>query len=196
MPLSTFLCGRYFCDLLQHGREVETAIARKDASLLQHSTVDMERWFAKPGHELPKQNGFPLALALLLFLFIFALDLLTTLAIAPSLSPPLRALFFFAPSILFIFSNLTATWFIARGKTAGLCWYSGVYHSLGLATLLLLCSTLFAGNGHHGLLMLIALFLLLGCRYVFNSRAFMAFVLFCRTQRIAMLARTRRQAKN
>ncbi|ARJ43615.1 hypothetical protein B1H58_17250 [Pantoea alhagi] len=196
MQLTHFLSGRYFSDLLQHGREVDITISRKDDSLLRHSTIDMERWFAKSSHEMPKQNGFPLALALLLFLLVFALDMLTMLAMVPSLPYPLHALLFFAPSILFILSNLTATYLIARGKTAGLLWYSGVYHSLALASLLLLFCALVTGDMQNCLLMVIALFLWFGCRYLFNSRAFIAFVLFCRTQRIAALARAMRLARN
>ncbi|WP_053075965.1 hypothetical protein [Pluralibacter gergoviae] len=67
MSFASIISGYYFCDLLAHGREMDQVIARNDASLLQHSTPELERWFDKPPAELPRQNGFPLAFVLLFF---------------------------------------------------------------------------------------------------------------------------------
>jgi hypothetical protein len=105
---------------------MEQVIARGDNSLLQHSTPELERWFDKPPSELPRQNGFPLAV-LLFFLVAFACNLLTLMSMLPADAANKGA--FFLPAILFIFSNLTATWLIARGKTSGLAWY-GLVHGV------------------------------------------------------------------
>lgn len=55
-----------------------------DNSLLRHSTPELERWFAKPPAELPRQNVFPLAFVLFFFLLAFAGELLTLLALLPA----------------------------------------------------------------------------------------------------------------
>jgi hypothetical protein len=177
-----------FCDLLAHGREMEQVIARGDNSLLQHSTPELERWFDKPPSELPRQNGFPLAFVLLFFLVAFACNLLTLMSMLPRQTPPTRALFFL-PAILFIFSNLTATWLIARGKTSGLAWYGLVHGVLTVLSAVLLAITVLNGQMHHAVIMLVAMLIMLACRYVLNGRGFILFVLYSRTQRIATLSR-------
>ncbi|XWJ93114.1 hypothetical protein ACRARH_13415 [Phytobacter ursingii] len=189
MRLTTLISGWFFCDLLAHGREMEQVIARGDNSLLQHSTPELERWFDKPPSELPRQNGFPLAFVLLFFLVAFACNLLTLMSMLPRQTPPTRALLFFLPAILFIFSNLTATWLIARGKTSGLAWYGLVHGVLTMLSAVLLAITVLNGQMHHAVIMLVAMLIMLACRYVLNGRGFILFVLYSRTQRIATLSR-------
>lgn len=189
MGLATLISGRFFCDLLAHGREMEQVIARGDSSLLQHSTPELERWFDKPPAELPRQNGFPLAFVLLFLLVAFACNLLTLMAMLPKQTPPVRAFIFFVPAILFIFSNLTATYLIARGKTSGLAWYGLVHGVLSVLSVALLLITALNGQTHHAVIMLVSLLIMLACRTVFNGRGFILFVLYGRTQRIATLSR-------
>jgi len=86
MKIRIFLTGMRFWELFQHGKKIEQVIARKDCQLLQHSTIELERYFDKPPQQLPHQNAFSLALTLLLFLLTFALNLLTLLHVIPALS--------------------------------------------------------------------------------------------------------------
>lgn len=192
MRFSTVISGRYFCDLLAHGREMDQVIARGDSSLLQHSTPELERWFDKPPAELPRQSGFPLAFVLLFFLIAYACNWLTLMALLPKQTPPVRVFLFFVPAILFICSNLAASYLIARGKTSGLVWYGGVHSVLAVLSAILLMVTLLKGQTHHTVIMLASLLIMLACRYVFNGRGFILFVLYGRTQRIATLSRRMR----
>ena len=192
VSFASIISGYYFCDLLAHGREMDQVIARNDASLLQHSTPELERWFDKPPAELPRQNGFPLAFVLLFFLLPFAADLLVLLAAMPGLTPPEGAALYFIPAILFTFANLTATYLISRGKTAGLAWYGWMHQALTCLTTLLFLRSALAGETHHAVMGLTGLLLLLLCRIVLNGRGFILFVLYARTQRIAALARMQR----
>lgn len=192
MRFSTVISGRYFCDLLAHGREMDQVIDRGDSSLLQHSTPELERWFDKPTAELPRQSGFPLAFVLLFFLIAYACNWLTLMALLPKQTPPVRAFLFFVPAILFIVSNLTASYLIARGKTSGLVWYGGVHSVLAVLSAILLMVTLLKGETHHTVIMLASLLIMLACRSVFNDRGFILFVLYGRTQRIATLSRRMR----
>jgi hypothetical protein len=70
-----FVNGRVFQDLLQHGKDIEEAIARRDTRLLDNSTPELERYFSRPLSELPRQNPYPVAMLLPLFLVAFALNL-------------------------------------------------------------------------------------------------------------------------
>ncbi|EMD1656615.1 hypothetical protein QEG60_005209 [Pluralibacter gergoviae] len=192
MNIQVIISGYYFCDLLAHGREMEPVIARNDASLLQHSTPELERWFDKPPAELPRQNGFPLAFVLLFFIITFALNLLLLLTILDIQSPPVHGALFFIPCLLITVINLTATYLISRGKTAGLAWYGWMHQALTCLTTLLFLRSALAGETHHAVMGLIGLLLLLLCRIVLNGRGFILFVLYARTQRIAALARVQR----
>lgn len=111
------------------------------------------------------------------------------MSMLPRQTPPTRALIFFLPAILFIFSNLTATWLIARGKTSGLAWYGLVHGVLTMLSAVLLAITVLNGQMHHAVIMLVAMLIMLACRYVLNGRGFILFVLYSRTQRIATLSR-------
>ena len=192
MSANTLLSGYSFCDLLAHGREMEQVIARKDGSLLQHSTPELERWFDKPPAELPRQNGFPLAFVLFCFILPFAVDLLLLLAALPALSPSAEAALYFIPAILLTLANLTATYLISRGKTSGLAWYGRVHHALIWLTTFLFLRSALAGETHHAVMGLVALLMLLLCRIILNGRGFILFVLYARTQRITALARVQR----
>ena len=171
---------------------MEPVIARNDASLLQHSTPELEHWFDKPPAELPRQNGFPLAFVLLFFIITFALNLLLLLTILDIQSPPVHGALFFIPCLLITVINLTATYLISRGKTAGLAWYGWMHQALTCLTTLLFLRSALAGETHHAVMGLIGLLLLLLCRIVLNGRGFILFVLYARTQRIAALARVQR----
>lgn len=48
MGILNLVAGGIFCDLIQHGREIDRAIARRDTSLLNHSTPELERYFSRP----------------------------------------------------------------------------------------------------------------------------------------------------
>jgi len=192
MNFFAFLIGSGFCELYQHGKETEQLIAQKDDQLLQHSTIELERYFDKPPQQLQCQNAFSLAWTLLLFLLTFALNLLTLLHILPALSPPARAAAFFLPSIVFIISILSASYLISRGFNRGLAIYSLVYNGLFIATILQLVNAVLTSDTGHVLLMLVALTFILSCRSLINGVSFIVFILYCRTQRVANLARSLR----
>lgn len=188
MRLSSLIVGSIFCDLLQHGKEIESAIARKDASLLNHSTPELERYFDRPSAELPRQNAFPVAVLLLLLLLAFAFNLLPFLHALPNLTPPAHALSFFAPSLLMIVAVLACSLLMARGFTAGLAGLRYLFIVLLVITIAQLLVKLLPGGGSWWPLA-IALLALLGSRIVLNGQAFVLFAIYCRTRRIAALAR-------
>lgn len=188
LPLIT---GSVFYDLLQHGREIESAIARCDANLLNHSTPELEHYFSRPPSELPRQNPFPVATLFPLYLVAFAFNLLPFLHTLPGLSPPLHALSFFAPSLLVLVALIATSFFLARGFTAGLAGLLVLFLMVLLLTVLQGAQQLLAESGGKWTLA-IAILALLGCRMVLNSRGFVLFTLYCRTQRLVALARKRR----
>lgn len=188
MSFSSWLAGHVFCDLLQHGREIEPAIARKDASLLTHSTPELERYFDKPPAELPRQNAFPVAIVLLLFLVAFVLNLLTVLRLFSALTPPMHALLFFAPSLVMLLSIITASFFLARGYSVGIAGFYYLFTALMVLTVAQLVFNLLI-HGGAAVPLLLAFAALLGCRRVLNGRGFVLFSLYCRTQRIVKVAR-------
>lgn len=191
MRFLPLLTGSIFYDLLQYGRELESAVARHDASLLNHSSPELERYFSRPPGERPRQNAFLVATLFPLFLVAFAFNLLPFLHNLPDLSPPLHALSFFAPSLVMLIALISASVLLARGFTSGLS---------GFLTLFIILLALTVLQGLHHLLteggdwwpLAIAAFALLGCRSVFNSRGFVLFAIYCRTQRLATLVRKMR----
>ena len=188
MPFFNWLVGHLFCDLLLHGREIEPVIARKDASLLTHSTPELERYFDKTPAELPRQNAFPVAIAMLLFLVAFALNLLTLLRLLSPLTPAVHALLFFAPSLAMLLATVAASFLLARGFSAGLAGFGYLLSALLLATVGQLVYNLLITGGST-VPLLLAFAALLGCRRVLNGAGFVLFTLYCRTQRIAKVAR-------
>lgn len=66
---------------------------------------------------------------------------------------------------------------------------TGIAHALSTVLLIV---TLLNGQTHYAIIMLASLISMLACRYVFNGQGFIQFVLYGRTQRIAMLSRERR----
>ncbi|WEF30300.1 hypothetical protein PYR66_11700 [Klebsiella aerogenes] len=192
MGILNLVAGGIFCDLIQHGREIDRAIARRDTSLLNHSTPELERYFSRPPGELPRQNPFPVATLFPLFILAFAFNLLPFLHTLPGLSPPTQALSFFVPSLALVIFLITSGVLLARGYTAGL---------KGFLTLFLILSALTVVQGIRALLsagesawpLAIAALALLSCRFIFNRRGFVLFAIYCRSQRLAVVARNMRQ---
>ncbi|WP_455819489.1 hypothetical protein [Pseudomonas cerasi] len=191
MQFLSWLVGRNIAELLQHGREIDQVIARQDHSLLARSTPELERYFKLPSESLPRQNGFPVALVLMLLLVAFAFNLLTFLHALPPLTPQIHALSFFVPSIVVLGASLTASYLLARGHTAGVKGLAYIWAMLVISTFLLLSYSVVTGS-HSALWLLLALAALVGARWLLNGQAFILFAIYCRTQRLASVARQRR----
>lgn len=191
MKFLSLLTGRVFRDLLQHGKEIEEAIARRDTHLLDNSTPELERYFSRPLSELPRQNPYPVAVLLPLFLVAFALNLLPFLSALQGLSPLHHALSFFVPSLTMTGALIVISVLLARGKTSGLLSFMALFIILLIATLIQGLYLLFSHDGGLWPLVIASSALLL-CRMVMNSRGFVLFTLYCRTQRLARLAREMR----
>ncbi|MFZ5308666.1 hypothetical protein [Enterobacter asburiae] len=191
MKFLSLLTGRVFQDLLQHGKEIEEAIARRDTHLLDNSTPELERYFSRPLSELPRQNPYPVAVLLPLLLVAFALNLLPFLSALQGLSPLHHALSFFVPSLTMTGALIVISVLLARGKTSGLLSFMALFIILLIATLIQGLYLLFSHDGGLWPLVIASSALLL-CRMVMNSRGFVLFTLYCRTQRLARLAREMR----
>ena len=191
MQFLSCLIGRNLTELLQHGREIDQLIARQDNSVLARSTTELERYFKQPSESLLRQNGFPVALVLMLLLVAFAFNLLTFLHALPLLTPQIHALSFFVPSIVVLGAILTASYLLARGHTSGVQGLAYVWAVLLISTVLLLIYSVVTGS-HSGLWLLLALAALVGARWLLNGQAFILFAIYCRTQRLASVARRRR----
>ncbi|RTP27736.1 hypothetical protein [Enterobacter roggenkampii] len=193
MSFVSLLTGRVFQDLLQHGKEIEETIAHRDIRirLLNHSTPELERYFSRPLSELPRQNPYPVALLLPLFLVAFALNLLPFLSALQGLSPLHHALSFFVPSLMMTGALIVISVLLARGKTSGLLGFRALFIILLITTLVQVLHVMLSHDGSlwpH----VIASFALLLCRVVMNGSGFVLFTLYCRTQRLARLAREMR----
>ncbi|EMN1226505.1 TPA: hypothetical protein ACHICQ_000113 [Enterobacter roggenkampii] len=191
MKFLSLLTGRVFQDLLQHGKDIEEAIARRDTRLLDNSTPELERYFSRPLSELPRQNPYPVALLLPLFLVAFALNLLPFLSALQGLSPLHHALSFFVPSLTMTGALIVISVLLARGKTSGLLGFRALLIILLITTLVQVLHVMLSHDGSlwpH----VIASFALLLCRVVMNGSGFVLFTLYCRTQRLARLAREMR----
>ncbi|MEI9700624.1 hypothetical protein V5036_05895 [Enterobacter cloacae] len=188
MRLWSLLTGRVFQDLLQHGKEIEEAIARRDTRVLNHSTPELEGYFSRPLSELPRQNPYPVAALLPLFLVAFALNLLPFLRALQGLSPLHHALSFFAPSLIMTGALIVISVLLARGVTSGLLGFMAVFIILLVITLVQVLHLLFSHSGNLWPLVT-ASFALILCRMVMNSSGFVLFTLYCRTQRLARVAR-------
>ncbi|QGW87260.1 hypothetical protein EAAEB30_11350 [Enterobacter asburiae] len=188
MSFLSLLTGRVFQDLLQHGKEIEEAIAHRDIRLLNHSTPELERYFSRPLSELPRQNPYQVAMLLPLFLVAFALNLLPFLSTLQGLAPLHHALSFFLPSLTMTGALIVTSVLLARGKTSGLSGFMALFIILLITTLVQVLHFLLSHDG--GLWpLVIASFALLLCRVVMNSSGFVLFTLYCRTQRLARSAR-------
>ncbi|HDT1381949.1 TPA: hypothetical protein QHQ63_002866 [Klebsiella aerogenes] len=190
MSIVSPIVGPVFYDLLQHGREIDCAIARRDASLLNHSTPGLERYFSRPPGELPRQNPFPVAALFPLFLVAFAFNLLPFLQTLPPFSAPIRVASFFVPALVIIFFLLTSGVLLARGYTLGLKGFLALFLILSASTVVqALRAMVSAGESLWPLA-------LLCCRLIFNRQGFVLFAIYCRSQRLALLAgKLRRQRK-
>ncbi len=58
MPYLNIILGKPFYDLLQHGREIDRAIARRDGTSLNHSTPELERTFRVHLANFPGKTHF------------------------------------------------------------------------------------------------------------------------------------------
>ncbi|MEX0578727.1 hypothetical protein ABZE59_026070, partial [Enterobacter cloacae subsp. cloacae] len=174
--------------LLQHGKEIEEAIARRDTRVLNHSTPELEGYFSRPLSELPRQNPYPVAALLPLFLVAFALNLLPFLSALQGLSPLHHALCFFVPSLIMTGALIVISVLLARGVTSGLLGFMAVFIILLVITLVQVLHLLFSHSGNLWPLVT-ASFALILCRMVMNSSGFVLFTLYCRTQRLARVAR-------
>ena len=191
MKFLSLLTGRVFQDLLQHGKDIEEAIARRDTRLLDNSAPELERYFSRPLSELPRQNSYPVAMLLPLFLVAFALNLLPFLSALQGLSPLHHALSFFVPSLTMTGALIVISVLLARGKTSGLLGFRALLIILLITTLVQVLHVMLSHDGSlwpH----VIASFALLLCRVVMNGSDFVLFTLYCRTQRLARLAREMR----
>lgn len=188
MRLWSLLTGRVFQDLLQHGKEIEEAIAHRDTRVLNHSTPELEGYFSRPLSELPRQNPYPVAALLPLFLVAFALNLLPFLSALQGLSPLHHALCFFVPSLIMTGALIVISVLLARGVTSGLLGFMAVFIILLVITLVQVLHLLFSHSGNLWPLVT-ASFALILCRMVMNSSGFVLFTLYCRTQRLARVAR-------
>lgn len=191
MSVLSRLNGRVFQDLLQHGKDIEETIAHRDTRLLNLSTPGLERYFSRPLSELPRQNPYPLAVLLPLFLVAYALNLLPFLSTLQDLSPLHHALSFFLPSLTMTGALIVISVLLARGKTSGLLGFRALFIILLITTLVQVLHILLSHDGDLWPLV-IASFALLLCRVVMNSSGFVLFTLYCRTQRLARMAREMR----
>lgn len=191
MGFLSLLTGRVFLDLLQHGKEIEESIARRDPRLLNYSTPEMEQYFSRPLSELPRQNPYPVATLFPLFLVVFAFNLLPFLHTMQGLSPLNHALSFLVPSLIMTGALIVISALLARGATSGLLGFMTLFIVMLILTLV---QTLYLLLSHDGSLwpLVIAFSALLLCRVVMNSSGFVLFTLYCRTQRLARLEREMR----
>ncbi len=195
MSIVSPIVGPVFYDLLQHGRELDRAIARRDASLLNHSTPGLERYFSRPPGERPRQNPFPVAALFPLFLVAFAFNLLPFLQTLPPFSAPIRVASFFVPALVIIFFLLTSGVLLARGYTLGLKGFLALFLILSASTVVQALRAMVSAGESLWPLAFAALALLC-CRLIFNRQGFVLFAIYCRSQRLALLAGTlRRQRK-
>ncbi|MEG6182332.1 hypothetical protein UXP39_07630 [Enterobacter sichuanensis] len=168
MRFLDLLVGRGFQDLLQQVKE--------------------ERFLPRPLSELPRQNPYPVAALLPLFLVAFALNLLPFLSTLHGLSPLQHALSFFVPSLIMTGALIVISVLLARGVTSGLLGLMAVFILLLVMTFVQALLLLFSHDGSLWPLV-IASFALILCRRVMNSSGFVLFTLYCRTQRLASVAR-------
>ncbi|HFZ1002927.1 TPA: hypothetical protein ACIJRN_001467 [Klebsiella aerogenes] len=195
MSIVSPIVGPVFYDLLQHGREIDRAIARRDASLLNHSTPGLERYFSRPPGELPRQNPFPVAALFPLFLVAFAFNLLPFLQTLPPFSAPIRVAIFFVPALVMIIFLLTSGVLLARGYTLGLKGFLALFLILSASTVVQALRAMVSAGESLWPLAFAALALLC-CRLIFNRQGFLLFAIYCRSQRLALLAgKLRRQRK-
>ncbi|MEZ7297165.1 hypothetical protein [Enterobacter cloacae] len=104
------------------------------------------------------------------------------------LSPLQHALSFFVPSLIMTGALIVISVLLARGMTSGLLGVMAVFIILLVVTLAQGLHLLFSHDGSLWPLV-IASFALILCRGVMNSSGFVLFTLFCRTQRLASVAR-------
>ncbi|MGG8292832.1 hypothetical protein [Klebsiella sp. 141130] len=194
MSIVSPIVGPVFYDLLQHGREIDRAIARRDAGLLNHSTPELERYFSRPPGERPRQNPFPVAALFPLFLVAFAFNLLPFLQTLPPFSAPIRVVSFFVPALMVVIVLLTSGVLLARGYTLGLKGFLALFLLLSASTAAQALRAMVSAGESLWPLAFAALALLC-CRLIFNRQGFVLFAIYCRSQRLALLADKLRQKR-
>lgn len=194
MPYLNIIVGKPFCDLLKQGREIDRAIARADTSLLTHSTPELERYFSRPPGERPRQNPFPVAALFPLFLVAFAFNLLPFLQTLPQFSAPIRVASFFIPALVVVIFLLTSGVLLARGYTLGLKGFLALFLILSASTVVQALRAMLSAGESLWPLALAALALLF-CRLIFNRQGFVLFAIYCRSQRLALIAGKLRQLR-
>ncbi|HEP0586701.1 TPA: hypothetical protein ACW7QF_001995 [Klebsiella aerogenes] len=194
MSIVSPIVGPVFYDLLQHGREIDSAIARRDAGLLNHSTPELERYFSRPPGERPRQNPFPVAALFPLFLVAFAFNLLPFLQTLPPFSAPIRVVSFFVPALMVVIVLLTSGVLLARGYTLGLKGFLALFLLLSASTAAQALRAMVSAGESLWPLAFAALALLC-CRLIFNRQGFVLFAIYCRSQRLALLADKLRQKR-
>lgn len=195
MSIVSPIVGPVFYDLLQHGREIDRAIARRDGTSLNHSTPELERYFSRPPGERPRQNPFPVAALFPLFLVAFAFNLLPFLQTLPPFSAPIRVASFFVPALVVVIFLLTSGVLLARGYTLGLKGFLALFLLLSASTAAQALRAMVSAGESLWPLAFAALALLC-CRLIFNRQEFVLFTIYCRSHRLALLAgKLRRQRK-
>lgn len=194
MSIVSPIVGPVFYDLLQHGREIDRAIARRDASLLNHSTPGLERYFSRPPGEIPRQNPFPVAALFPLFLVAFAFNLLPFLQTLPPFSAPIRVVSFFVPAFMVVIVLLTSGVLLARGYTLGLKGFLALFLILSASSAAQVLRAMVSAGESLWPLAFAALALLC-CRLIFNRQGFVLFAIYCRSQRLALLSGKLRQKR-
>ncbi|HDS4947778.1 hypothetical protein B9037_000830 [Klebsiella aerogenes] len=194
MSIVSPIVGPVFYDLLQHGREIDRAIARRDASLLNHSTPGLERYFSRPPGEIPRQNPFPVAALFPLFLVAFAFNLLPFLQTLPPFSAPIRVVSFFVPALMVVIVLLTSGVLLARGYTLGLKGFLALFLILSASSAAQVLRAMVSAGESLWPLAFAALALLC-CRLIFNRQGFVLFAIYCRSQRLALLSGKLRQKR-
>ena len=136
-------------------------------------------------------KSLPGSYAVTSVLVAFALNLLPFLSTLQGLSPLHHALSFFLPSLTMTGALIVTSVLLARGKTSGLSGFMALFIILLITTLVQVLHVMLSHDGSlwpH----VIASFALLLCRVVMNGSGFVLFTLYCRTQRLARLAREMR----
>ncbi|MEG7492407.1 hypothetical protein V6E43_13370, partial [Enterobacter hormaechei] len=167
------------------------AIGRHDNDLLNHSTPELERYFSRPISEMQRKNDYQVAILLPLLLVIFAFNLLPFLQTISSMSPTLHTLSFFVPSLAILIFLMLASAFLARGYTSGLSGFLALFIILLTLTVLQWLHYLTISDGSSWQLIIATIALVIS-RMVLNSRGFVLFTLYCRSKRLATLARIMR----
>ncbi|MDQ8598532.1 hypothetical protein, partial [Klebsiella aerogenes] len=125
----------------------------------------------------------------------FPFNLLPFLQPLPPFSAPIRVASFFVPALVVVIFLLTSGVLLARGYTLGLKGFLALFLLLSASTAAQALRAMVSAGESLWPLAFAALALLC-CRLIFNRRGFVLFTIYCRSQRLALLAgKLRRQRK-